>query len=148
MERNFYSLKFKIRAFTLLECLLALLALSGSVLVISGLTKLMQQQIVEAQGEDEKDWHIFCEQMRAELVGAHFDCVAQDKLYVTTNKAIRFGLVGSNFRKTNANGAGYQPLLYGIKTAEIKEMSGLVTIQLEFKKGGERIFVYRFLNEK
>ncbi|OAZ17195.1 hypothetical protein V425_03735 [Lactococcus lactis RTB018] len=35
-------MNFKVKAFTLLECLVALLAISGSALVISGLTKMLK----------------------------------------------------------------------------------------------------------
>ena len=104
MERKFCDLKLKIRAFTLLECLVALLAISGSVLVISGLTRMIEEQMKISQNDSRKDWQIFCEQMRSELSGAKLDNVNQNFLYVTKDKKLRFGLVGDDFRKSDDKG--------------------------------------------
>ena len=137
----------RIRAFTLLECLIALLVLSGSILVINGLTNLLHQQLMSVQVEQTKDWQIFCEQMYAELDGASFDKVEGNFLYVTKNaKKIRFGLMGDDFRKTSAQGIGYQPMLFGIKDVKIEQEQGLIKMTILFEKEGGRTFVYRFIN--
>lgn len=128
----------------MLECLVALLAISGSVLVISGLTRLLQQQMAEEQMNQQKDWQIFCEQMRGELKGTKLDDVSQNFLYITKNKVLRYGLVGNDFRKTDAHGKGYQPMLLGIKSCQIRDNMGLVKIIITFDSGGKRTFVYKF----
>ncbi|MFC4652901.1 competence type IV pilus minor pilin ComGF [Lactococcus nasutitermitis] len=148
MKKKFWNSCRKIRAFTLLECLVALLAISGSVLVLSGLTKLMHQQIVVVQDDNTKDWQIFCQQMRVELENAHFDKVQNNFLYVTTSKALRFGktVTADDFRKSAADGTGYQPMIYGVKSTQITEKNGLVDIQLNLERGGKREFLYEFSN--
>jgi competence protein ComGF len=141
-------LKLKIRAFTLIECLVALLAISGSVLVISGLTHILQEQISQENQNSQKDWQIFCEQLRGEFFHAKLDKVENNFLYITTEKSLRFGLVGENFRKTDEKGLGYQPMLHGLKNVEISDETGQIVIKLNFKKGGERVFYYKFSNGK
>ncbi|QDK71874.1 competence type IV pilus minor pilin ComGF [Lactococcus protaetiae] len=128
----------------MLECLVALLAISGSVLVISGLTQLLQQQMAKGQTNQQKDWQIFCEQMRGELEGTKLDDVSQNFLYITKSKALRYGLVGNDFRKTDAQGKGYQPMLFGIKSCQILDNMGVVKIMITFDSGGKRTFVYKF----
>ena len=148
MERKFCDLKLKIRAFTLLECLVALLAISGSVLVISGLTRMIEEQMKISQNDSRKDWQIFCEQMRSELSGAKIDNVNQNFLYVTKDKKLRFGLVGDDFRKSDDKGQGYQPMLYDLKGAKIQAEENLIKITIDFDNGGERVFIYRFTDTK
>lgn len=138
----------KIKAFTLLECLIALLAISGSVLVISGLTTLMQKQILAEKQNMQKDWQIFCEQLRRELSGAKLDKVENNFLYVKTEKALRFGLVGENFRKTDEKGLGYQPMLHHLTATKISEYAGQVVIKVNFEQGEERVFYYKFSGGK
>lgn len=144
MERKLCDLNFKVKAFTLLECLVALLAISGSVLVISGLTKMLKEQVAISQSDSIKDWQIFCQQMRFELSGTKLDRVEQDFLYVTKDKKLRFGFRSDDFRKTDDKGQGYQPMLYDIKAAKIQATKNLITIRIDFNQGGERTFIYQF----
>lgn len=141
-------IKSRQKSFTLLECLVALFALSGSVLVISGLTQLIETQFIEASNDSQKDWRIFCEQMRAELTGATFDKIDHNFLYVTSDKPERFGLMGEDFRKTDITGRGYQPMLYQLKGTKISNQDNLVEIQVNFKQGGTHTFFYKFSNPK
>ena len=150
--------KWKSRAFTLLECLVALFVISGSVLVIQRLTKLARQDIVQMQSSQDKDWESFCNQLRGELSGSQFASCDGQFVYVKKTDDWRFGLPknAEDFRKSHSNGQGYQPMLYGVKAATMqfsadKEKTaadnsnhGLLTINIDFLKGGERVFLYRF----
>ena len=141
--------KFKNRAFTLLECLVALLVISGSVLVIEGLSKLLHQEMLTMQNLSRKDWQSFNNQMRSELEGATFIKVEDNFLYVKNSKSgnIRFGQVAGSddFRKADDSGRGYQPMIYGLESSQItKEKNKVIKIDLHFQKGGERIFYYQF----
>ena len=127
---------------------MALLAISGSVLVISGLTRMLKEQMEISQNDSTKDWQIFCQQMRFELSGAKLDKVEQNCLYVTSDKKLRFGFMSDDFRKTDDKGRGYQPMLYGIKAAKIQASKNLITIRIDFNQGGERTFIYQFPEDK
>jgi competence protein ComGF len=126
----------------------ALLAISGSVLVISGLTRLLKEQMEICQRDQTKDWQIFCQQMRFELSGAKFNKVEQNFLYVTKDKKLRFGFMSDDFRKTDDKGQGYQPMLYDIKAAKIQDTKNLITISIDFNQGGEKTFIYQFPEDK
>ena len=54
----------QLAAFTLLECLLALLILSGGLLVFDGLSRLVRQEVQYQTQARQKDWLVFSEQLR------------------------------------------------------------------------------------
>jgi len=127
----------------------ALLVISGSVLVIQGLTKLVHTDYVRAQASTDSDWQIFCKQMRSELAGSEFERVEGGFLYVKkAGTELRFGKVADDFRKTNAAGAGYQPMIFGLEAANISEKADSVQIDLKFQKGEVRTFLYKFTKSK
>jgi competence protein ComGF len=125
----------------------ALLVISGTVLVIEAMTRLAAQEIARSQNSSEKDWQIFCSQLRSELDRTKLDKVENNFLYVEAGKnKLRFGLPSkaTDFRKTNSEGQGYQPMLHGIRSAQITLNQGIVTINLQMITGGEKQFYYRF----
>jgi hypothetical protein len=84
--------------------------------VIEGLSKLIAHEVRYQERHVEKQWLLFCDQLRAEWEGASLDRVDSGKLYLTKGeKSLAFGKsVADDFRKTNANGQGYQPMLYKV----------------------------------
>jgi competence protein ComGF len=122
-----------------------------SVLVIQGMTQLINQEIKSMRNDDEKNWQNFSNLLRRELENAEFDGVSDDFLYVTTASGpLRFGKVmgADDFRKTNEKGQGYQPMIFGVSSAQISNDKNVVTIQMTFSKGGEKTFIYAFSNGK
>ena len=143
--------KKRLRAFTLLECLVALLSISLSMLVIQGMTVLVTQEFKAIRQSDDKNWQNFSNLLRRELENAELDKVTKYFLYVQTpNGSRRFGMkTGSDdFRKTNEQGQGYQPMIYEVSSAEFSNDGNVVTIHITFSKGGERRFIYAFSNVK
>lgn len=143
-----YSLDLKKRlpAFTLLECLMALLVISGSVLVYNGLSRSLVGNVHYLSDSRQNNWLLFSQQLSAELAGSQLDKVEGGKLYVTkAGQALAFGQSRSDdFRKTSADGRGYQPMLYGLKSSAISQENGKIRIQLQFDNGLERTFIYAF----
>ena len=86
---------------------------------------------------------------RQELSRSHFEKVEQNKLYVKQDgKSIAFGKSKSDdFRKTDANGRGYQPMIYGLEAAQIHKEGQIVHLHLQFKDGLEREYIYRVEEE-
>ena len=143
--------KKRLKAFTLLECLVALLSMSMSLLVIQGMTVLITQEFEVIRQSEDKDWQNFSNLLRRELEQAELDRVANHFLYVNTPSGPkRFGMPtgADDFRKTNEKGLGYQPMIYGLSAVEMSKTRHVVTIHLEFSKGGERTFIYAFSNIK
>lgn len=139
-------IKSRLPAFTLLESLVALIVISGSVLVYQALTHSVVSQVNYLSVNDEKNWLLFSQQMWSELEESQFIKVEQDRLYIKKSQQnLSFGKSKSDdFRKTDASGRGYQPLLYGISSADMTAKDKLVTINLSFQSGLKRTFVYAF----
>ena len=53
----------KVRAFTLLECLVALLVIAGSVQVYQGLTTVLVSNVKQVKQQENQDWLLFVQQM-------------------------------------------------------------------------------------
>lgn len=106
----------KVKAFTLLECLVALVTITGALLVYQGLTKLLAQQIVVMYSSSQSEWVLLTQQLNAEFEGAHLEYLRQNKLYLRKqDKIVTFGKSNKDdFRKTGYDGRGYQPMVYGL----------------------------------
>ena len=135
----------KIKAFTLLETLVALLVLSGSMLVFQSLTKLLAFELRQQQENKQQEWLLFVDQLETELSRSQFDRVENDKIYIKQDgKNIALGKSRSDdFRKTDASGRGYQPMVYGLKAAPITQKGNLVRFRFQFENDLEREYVYR-----
>ncbi|MBJ8350201.1 competence type IV pilus minor pilin ComGF [Streptococcus zalophi] len=139
-------LKNKVKAFTLLECLVSLLVIAGSLTIYQGLTKSLNSHITHLSTHDDEEWLLFCQQLRKEWEGSHFEKIENHKLYLTKNqKTLAFGKYKKDdFRKTSASGRGYQPMIYQVKEVAIEKREQIVTLRLTFNDGQERSFVYAF----
>ena len=139
-----------VRAFTLLESLVALLVISGSLLLFQAMSQLLVSEVRYQQRSEQKEWLLFVDQLEAELNRAQFEKVENDRLYLKQEgKSISMGKSRTNdFRKTDASGRGYQPMVYSLKSARIQEKGQELHFHFQFEKGLEREFVYRVEKEK
>lgn len=140
----------KVKAFTLLESLLALLVISGGLLLFQAMSQLLISEVRYQQQSEQKEWLLFVDQLEAELDRSQFEKVEGNRLYMKQDgKDIAIGKSKSDdFRKTDASGRGYQPMVYGLKSAQITEDNQLVRFRFQFQKGLEREFIYRVEKEK
>ena len=145
-QRNCSILKSsKVRAFTLLESLLALIVISGGLLLFQAMSQLLISEVRYQKQSEQKEWLLFVDQLEAELERSQFEKVEDNRLYMKQDgKAIAMGTFKSDdFRKTDSSGRGYQPMVYGLKSAQITEDNQLVRFRFQFPKGLEREFIYR-----
>lgn len=150
-RRNYWRFKTsRVRAFTLLESLVALIVISGSLLLFQSMSQLLVSEVRYQQKSEQKEWLLFVDQLEAELNRTQFEKVENDRLYLKQDgKSISMGKSRSNdFRKTDASGRGYQPMVYGLKSAHIQEKGQELHFHFQFEKGLEREFVYRVEKEK
>ena len=150
-RRNYWRFKIsRVRAFTLLESLVALIVISGSLLLFQSMSQLLVSEVRYQQRSEQKEWLLFVDQLEAELNLAQFEKAENDRLYLKQEgKSISMGKSRSNdFRKTDASGRGYQPMVYGLKSAHIYQKGQNVHFNLQFEKGLEREFIYRVEKEK
>ena len=145
VQRNCSILKnSKVRAFTLLESLLALIVISGGLLLFQAMSQLLISEVRYQQQSEQKEWLLFVDQLEAELERSQFEKVEDNRLYVKQDgKDIAMGKSKSDdFRKTDSSGRGYQPMVYGLKFAQITEENQLVRFRFQFQKGLERISLW------
>ena len=150
-RRNYWRFKTsRVRAFTLLESLVALIVISGSLLLFQSMSQLLVSEVRYQQKSEQKEWLLFVDQLEAELNRAQFEKVENDRLYLKQEgKPISMGKSKSNdFRKTDASGRGYQPMVYGLKSVQIQEKGQELHFHFQFEKGLEREFIYRVEKEK
>ena len=149
--KNYWRFKIsRVRAFTLLESLVALIVISGSLLLFQSMSRLLVSEVRYQQRSEQKEWLLFVDQLEAELNRAQFEKVENDRLYLKQDgKPISMGKSRSDdFRKTDASGRGYQPMVYGLKSANIYQKGQNVHFNFQFEKGLEREFIYRVEKEK
>ncbi|MDH9149869.1 competence type IV pilus minor pilin ComGF [Streptococcus infantis] len=150
-RRNYWRFKTsRVRAFTLLESLVALIVISGSLLLFQAMSQLLVSEVRYQQRSEQKEWLLFVDQLEAELNRTQFEKVENDRLYLKQEgKPISMGKSKSNdFRKTDASGRGYQPMVYGLKSVQIQEKGQELHFHFQFEKGLEREFIYRVEKEK
>ena len=150
-RRNYWRFKTsRVRAFTLLESLVALIVISGSLLLFQAMSRLLVSEVRYQQTSEQKEWLLFVDQLEAELNRTQFEKVENDRLYLKQEgKPISMGKSKSNdFRKTDASGRGYQPMVYGLKSVQIQEKGQELHFHFQFEKGLEREFIYRVEKEK
>lgn len=137
---------YRLRAFTLIECLMAILVLTGSIQVYQALTTLTSAHVHQLGHQGDNAWLLFCQQLRSELSGSQLTKVSSEKfLILKDNQALAFGKSKKDdFRKTSADGRGYQPMLYGLKTVSIAQFGQTVSMTFTFKDGRIREFLYAF----
>ncbi|MGT2888570.1 competence type IV pilus minor pilin ComGF [Streptococcus didelphis] len=147
MAKKYLQLKLvSLKAFTLLECLIALVLISGVLLVYQGLSHAVFSNIAYLKPSDQDRWLLFSHQLRAEFMGAQLEKVKHNKIYLLKNgKEIAFGLSKKkDFRKSSAKGYGYNPMLLDLADASISAQEEKVTIKISWKSGLVRYFIYDF----
>ena len=74
VQRNCSILKSsKVRAFTLLESLIALIVISGGLLLFQAMSQLLISEVRYQQQSEQKEWLLFVDQLEAELERSQFD---------------------------------------------------------------------------
>ena len=92
---------------------------------------------------------MFADQLETELSRSQFDKVEDNKIYIRQDgRDLALGKSkGDDFRKTDKSGRGYQPMIYGLEAADVRQEGKLVYLHFRFEKGLEREFVYRVEEE-
>ena len=142
--------KGKVKGFTLLESLIALVVISGSLLLFQAMSRLLVSEVRYQKSHEQKEWLLFVDQLEAELDQSRYQKVENNRIYLKQDgKDISIGKSRSNdFRKTDASGRGYQPMVYGLKSAHIYQKGQNVHFNFQFEKGLEREVIYRVEKEK
>ena len=129
--------KGRVRAFTLLESLIALVVISGSLLLFQAMSQLLVSEVRYQQRSEQRDWLLFVDQLESELEHSHFEKVDKDRIYLKQDgKEISMGKSRSDdFRKTDASGRGYQPMVYGLNQLVFNKKDKLYIFIFSLKRG-------------
>ena len=109
VQRSYSTLKSsKVRAFTLLESLIALIVISVGLLLFQAMGQLLISEVRYQQQSEQKEWLLFVDQLEAELERSQFEKVEGNRLYMKQDgKDISIGKSKSDdFRKTDTSGRG------------------------------------------
>ncbi|KXT74462.1 Late competence protein ComGF, access of DNA to ComEA [Streptococcus sp. DD10] len=138
-------LKTKVRAFTLLEAIVALLVISGGLLLFQSMTQLLSAELQYQHQRVEKDWLLFADQLDQELARSEFVKLEGNRVYLKqAGNTISLGISrADDFRKTNDKGQGYQPMVKGLRSASVEKEGQILHFHFQFEQGLEREFVYR-----
>lgn len=121
----------KNKGFTLLECLVALLMLSGLLLLISGLFKHVQQTEKVVSSHNEREWQVFLLQLENELEEVEIHTVKQNQILgVEEEKSVKIYLVNKKIAKSKNN--GHQPLLTGVKKFTCQQEGAVISFEVTF----------------
>lgn len=149
-------LKLRIKAFTLIECLIGLLTISLTMLVVLALFKMNVILVNHLSNNNEQKWLVFCNLMDTELRSASFIAIEDNYLYVeqikdNESKIIRFGKNLSqnvdDFRRTSETGTGYQPMLFEVEKSEIFQENQRIRIEITMKNRYKGVY-YWYYKEK
>ena len=96
-------LKSKLKAFTLLECLIALLVISGSVLVYQGLTRTLSSNIHYFSSNHQSNWLLFAKQLQSEWENCQLDHVKWNAAFFSPkNRTLRKRVKIAKFEERNS----------------------------------------------
>ncbi|MFI3886649.1 competence type IV pilus minor pilin ComGF [Streptococcus parauberis] len=146
VKSYFMLQKLVTKGFTLFEALIALLVISGSLLVYQGLTKSTFANMNYLSQSDQDSWLLFANQFRAELEGSQFIEIKGKKMLVKKDeKVVSFRLTEKNdFRKSAASGKGLNPMLLNLQDIQMTTVNHQLTLHLIWQSGLERDFIYAF----
>lgn len=83
VQRSCSTLKSsKVRAFTLLESLIALIVISGGLLLFQAMSQLLISEVRYQQQSEQKEWLLFVDQLEVELERSQFEKVEGNRLYM------------------------------------------------------------------
>lgn len=129
----------KNRAFTLLECLVAMLVLSLSLLMLTAVFLQVPKvnQLIAAKKEQE--WQAFFIQFERELQGCTYVSASSRELLLknSKNQTVKINLANRILKKQENN--GYQPLLTEVESVNFEQKNTIVELSIMFTNGEKKI---------
>ncbi|HLQ40474.1 MAG TPA: competence type IV pilus minor pilin ComGF [Tetragenococcus sp.] len=135
----------KNKAFTLIECMVALLVMS--VFLMGTLNTFKQSKAVtqSVYGRNRQEWYIFLIQLDNKLAEGHFSRVTPNKLYYNkkdekTDKSIEgyIELRNNNKEIVIRESGGYEPILTEVSQLKFRQNPRYILFTVTFLNGEER----------
>ncbi|MGX7196047.1 competence type IV pilus minor pilin ComGF [Enterococcus olivae] len=135
----------KIKGFTLLECLIALLVFSLFFLSVPPLIQQSRQVGEIVFGRAEQEWHVFLIQMENKLAEGVFVSVEKEKFHFQKpiEETTRFSNGQIEFRRSDQlivirDNGGYEPVLMEVEDVTFSKQGQNVYFEIIFKNGEKR----------
>lgn len=129
----------KTSGFTLIECLLALVVLSVSLLMVDGIIKQIPQVNQQLSDRKDQEWHIFLLQLERELATCTYISVTEYTLFLRSaeNNVVTIDWINGVIRKRDNN--GYQPLLTEVSGLIYQKINESIRFTVTFENGVQKI---------
>jgi len=128
--------------FTLLESLVALLMLSGILLLLSGLIQHAHKMEQSLSGYHQLEWEVFLLQLDQEMEDVHYLSSTSHEINGEVanaeGKLVPIVIKKSNQRIVKSQSNGYQPLLTGVKQFVCQENNYGVDFVVTFTDGKQK----------
>lgn len=121
--------------FTLMECLIALLVLSGMLVTFSLLISTGKQMIEAVDGSSKKEFEVFLLQLEREVQDYEFRGVEDNVLSFRKDKTVSVSVRQSGERVDKKDNKGTQPLLTSVKNFKAMQKECTVEIEVTFIDG-------------
>ncbi|WP_427813070.1 competence type IV pilus minor pilin ComGF [Enterococcus sp. 22-H-5-01] len=137
----------KTRGFTLLESLVALLMLSGILLLLSGVIRHVDKVEQALSGYHQLEWEVFLLQLDNELMDFDYEATTQHEIIgkkLIEDETAPLSIQRSKQKIIKRQSNGYQPLLTNVKRFDCQEKNQgvefIVTFTDEKQKTGTWIY--------
>ena len=124
--------------FTLLESLVALLMLSGILLLLSGLIQHAHKMEQSLSGYHQLEWEIYLLQLETEMEGLHYKQTSSREIWAENDEKKKIVIKNSNDKIIKSQSDGYQPLLTGVSRFVCQEKNHGVDFVVTFKDGKQK----------
>ncbi|KAF1299626.1 hypothetical protein BAU15_00140 [Enterococcus sp. JM4C] len=121
--------------FTLLECLIALIVLSGLFLLIGPFIQITQETHQQLQQTKEKEWEIFLVQLEYELQEDLFVKVEGDTFYLKNSTGGDVLIEPYQHLIRKKENGGHQPMLTEVATFKAKQENKQIRLEVVFLDG-------------
>ncbi|MEO1773145.1 competence type IV pilus minor pilin ComGF [Candidatus Enterococcus ferrettii] len=130
--------RWRIKGFTLLECLVALLVLSGSLLLLDGLIKHMTKMEQQLTAYHSREWEVGLLQLENELAGFDYSNTEAHRIVLKDKEGstLKIERANSTVRKNYKN--GHQPLFTQVYAFSCQEVDHTVEFDVTFNDGTKK----------
>ncbi|WP_269195207.1 competence type IV pilus minor pilin ComGF [Enterococcus mundtii] len=131
----------KVSAFTMIECLIALLILNTILLSFGLFIRQSEKLNTFFQKDEQTEWLIFLAQFENELASSQRISIIENRLYYENEKTFIIEGYQQMIRKRGTAG-GHQPMLTGVKRVQFKEEDQVILLHVEFMNGDNKYGIW------
>ncbi|EOH92624.1 competence type IV pilus minor pilin ComGF [Enterococcus villorum] len=122
-------------AFTLIECLISLFALSTILLSINLLIHQTVQIDHYLKRKDQKEWLIFLAQFEEEIKGGTNVVIKENRIHYEKKEKDFIVEQYQNMIRKREKAGGHQPMLTQVKKWEVRDSAVAIILLVEFENG-------------